>query len=144
MWNFVLFLLLAVAPVSRSEVREHVDLVELNEFHDVAGRHVYDQVIFYEWSPNLNRYHVRAWCLVDDRDLISRRPQRDYRTGLYVVHWQDRDQNILRTITATHYRHSFSQVDPERENKKLLPEAERQALIRRQASKQSVEQEPQQ
>jgi hypothetical protein len=117
--------------IAQPIAHDHVDLVELNAFYDCNGRFVYEQVIFYEWRPDLQRYHVRAWCLVDDRDLLDRRPQRGYRSGLWVVRWQDRDQNVLRTITATHYRRSWSQVDPERANKRLLPESERRALIKR-------------
>lgn len=113
------------------ETQEHVDLVELNEFYDCLGRHVYEQVIFYEWSPSFNRYHVRAWCLVEDRDLVNRRPQRDYRSGLWITHWQDRDANMLRVITATHYRHSWTQIDPERANKKLLDERDRLQFVKR-------------
>jgi hypothetical protein len=131
---FALLLILG----SQSTTHDHCDLAELNSFHDCNGRFVYDQVIFYEWRPDLSRYHVRAWCLVEDRDLVSRRPQRDYRTGLYVTRWQDRDQNVMRTITATHYRQSWTQVDPERANKKILDERDRLQLTKRSVTKQEV------
>lgn len=127
MWNFVLFLLLAVAPVSRSEVREHVDLVELNSFHDASGRFVYDQVIFYEWDHAFARYHVRAWVLSDG----DKQPQRDYRNGLWIVRYTDRDQKLERVITATHFRRSWTQKDPERDDKKHLREEDRHGLIKR-------------
>ena len=126
--NTALFLLqLAIVSIAPNQAREHVDLTELNSFHDCNGRHVYDQVIFYEWSPSLHRYHVRAWVLSDN----DKQPQRDYRTGLWITKYTERDSNLSRTVTSTHYRRSFSQVDPERDNKRLLPEHERHALIRR-------------
>ena len=112
---------------SQSTTHDHCDLAELNSFHDCNGRHVYDQVIFYEWSPSLHRYHVRAWVLCDG----DKQPQRDYRTGLWITKYTDRDSNLSRTVTSTHYRRSWSQIDPERDNKRLLPENERHALIKR-------------
>ena len=104
---------------------EHVDLIETNNFFDCNARYVYTQTIFYEWAPDKSRYHVRAWTLQ------APKPQRDYRSGLYRVSYTDRDQNLYRSVTSTHYRETFSQVDPERANKKLLDERDRVALIKR-------------
>ena len=135
--NFATFVMAVIGTGSAArEVTEHVDLIELNHFHDCLGRHVYDQVIFYEWAPDASRYHVRAWCLIEDRDLINRRPTKRYSDNLYEVQWQDRDQNLLRIITGKHYRESWTQIDPERANKKLLDERERTVLIRRSVNKQ--------
>jgi len=135
--NFATFVMAVIGTGSAArEVTEHVDLIELNHFHDCLGRHVYDQVIFYEWAPDASRYHVRAWCLIEDKDLVNRRPTKRYSDNLYEVQWQDRDQNLLRIITGTHYRESWTQIDPERANKKLLDERERTVLIRRSVNKQ--------
>ncbi len=57
------------------DVTETVDLIELNHFYDDLGRHAYDQVIFYEWSPDYRRFHVIAWCLVEND--LSRMPTRN-------------------------------------------------------------------
>jgi hypothetical protein len=127
----VMLLLLSIAANDSSKANDHVDLVELNSFFDCNGRHVYDQTIFYEWNPSLHRYHVRAWVLSDG----DKQPQRDYRTGLYVTKYTERDSKLERTITSTHYRRSWTQVDPERDNKRLLPENERHALVKRSVSK---------
>jgi hypothetical protein len=127
---FALLLILG----SQSTTHDHCDLAEINSFHDCNGRHVYDQVIFYEWSPSLHRYHVRAWVLSDG----DKQPQRDYRNGLYVTKYTERDTSIERTITSTHFRRSWTQIDPERDNKRLLPENERHALIKRSVTKQEV------
>ena len=63
-------LLMATGPGgSNTVLRESVDLIELNHFYDDLGRHAYDQVIFYEWSEEYCRYHVIAWCLVEDDHL---------------------------------------------------------------------------
>jgi hypothetical protein len=120
-------------------VEESVDLVELNHFHDCLGRHVYDQVIFYEWCPARSLYLVRAWCLVEERDLVNRIPVKNYANDTYIVHWQDRDENLLREITATHYRESWTQIDPERANKKIHDEKLRVSLIKRMKPKSRAE-----
>jgi hypothetical protein len=110
---------------------EQVDLIELNHFHDCLGRHVYDQVIFYEWSAEHLEYHVRAWCLVEDREPENRRPTRSYSDHRYYVRWHDRDQNLNRCVASHHFRETWTQVDPERANKRLLDERMRTALIKR-------------
>lgn len=118
---FALLLILG----TQTTTREHVDLLETNHFHDCNGRYVYTQTIFWEWEPSVCRYHVRAWTLV------APKPQRDYRSGLYRVSYYDQDQNFSRLVTSTHYRETYSQVDPERANKRLLDERDRNALVKR-------------
>lgn len=122
----MLFLLLILfAP--HNAAREHTDLVELNHFYDCNARCVYSQVIFWEWEPSQSRYQVRSWVISEgDKD-----PQRDYRTGLWIVRYTDRDSRLERTITATHFRRSWTQKDPERDDKKHLREEDRHGLIRR-------------
>lgn len=108
-------------------IREEVDLIEVNHFHDDLGRHVYDQVIFYGWSKSSGDYHVRAWCLLDDP---SRWPVKNHKSGFYHVHWFDRDNRLHREVYAKHYNETWTQVDPERVNKRLLDEKFRTALYR--------------
>jgi hypothetical protein len=110
---------------------ESVDLIELNHFHDCTGKHVYDQVIFYEWSIEALAYRVRAWALVEDKDATNRRPIRCYETDMYRVRWHDRDQNIMRCISSRHFRESWTQIDPERANKKIFDERQRVCLTKR-------------
>ncbi len=73
-----LFILLAFVGSNNrlhdmGHVSESVDLIELNHFYDRQGRHVYDQVIFYERLASTGQYRVRAWCLVEDRESLNRR-----------------------------------------------------------------------
>jgi len=125
-------LLLLLMTLSCSELpnscSDHCDLVELNSFHDCTGRHVFDQVIFYEWAPDQSRYHVRAWIISDDDGNAGRRPAKRYRDGLYITRWNE--SGINRVVTATHYRRSWTQIDPERANKKLLDEQDRHQFAR--------------
>jgi hypothetical protein len=126
-------LCLCVFALSSSKVtntaEEYVDLIELNHFYDHQGRHVYDQVIFYEQPPETGRFQVRAWCLIEDRDNLSRRPVKNVETQLYQVDWFDNDQRLVRKITSRSFRESWTQIDPERANKKILEERSRIALV---------------
>ena len=108
---------------------EVVDLIELNHFYDQQGRLVYDQVIFYERAPETGRFQVRAWCLVEDRESLNRRPVKNQQTELYQVDWFDTDQRLHRKITSRLYRESWTQIDPERINKKIHDERLRISMI---------------
>lgn len=109
---------------------QRVDLIELNHCHDDLGRHCYDQVVFYEWSPDYRRYHVVAWCLVDNG--LSRMPTLDRDKQQYVVRWYDRETGRNREIWSPLFRESWSNSDPERANKKLMDEKYRVSLLRQQ------------
>jgi hypothetical protein len=110
-------------------VEEHVDLIELNHFYDHQGRHVYDQVIFYERAADTGKFQVRAWCLVEDRDALNRRPVKDVATQLYHVDWYDNDQKLMRKLSSRLFRESWSQIDPERADKKFHDERSRILLV---------------
>ncbi|GIX00898.1 MAG: hypothetical protein KatS3mg111_4230 [Pirellulaceae bacterium] len=110
-------------------VSERVDLIELNHFYDERGRHAYDQVIFYEWSPDYCRFHVIAWCLVENN--THRMPTRvPGASGDWAVRWLDRDTMVHREVRSRLFRETWSHVDPERANKKLLEEKYRISLLR--------------
>ncbi|MCU0710128.1 MAG: hypothetical protein MUF23_17760 [Pirellula sp.] len=110
-------------------VEESIDLIELNHFYDPCGRHVYDQVIFYHLSPETGKYRVRAWCLVEDRETLSRRPLKDPSTGIVRVEWYDGDHKVIRRLESHIFRESWTQVDPERMDKRHLDERHRLSLV---------------
>lgn len=60
---------------------------------------------------------------------LNRRPVKNAVTGLYRVDWVESNNRVNRTITSRMYRESWTQVDPERENKKAFPESLRIGLI---------------
>ena len=109
-------------------LRQSVDLIELNHFYDDLGRHTYDQVIFYEWSVEYSRYHVIAWCLVEDDQ--SRMPVLLPGGREVQVCWFDRDVKRTREVHSKLYLETWTQTDPERENKKLLDEKFRNTLLK--------------
>lgn len=109
--------------IDPSAARQRVDLIELNHFIDDQGREVFRQVIFYDWSQSRRRYHVRAWRLVKEpREL----PQRRWDPPIHECTWHD--DHLLRQVWAPAFRETWSQRDPERANRKLLPEDQRVPL----------------
>ena len=110
-------------------IEESIDMIELNHFYDPAGRHIYDQVIFYHLAPETGKYRVRAWCLVEDRETLSRRPFRNPATGQVRVDWYDGEHKVLRRLASPIYRESWTQVDPERMDKRFLDERLRLSLV---------------
>ncbi len=108
---------------SPGTVHAEVDLVELNHFLDEHGREVFRQVVFFDWSRRHRQFEVRAWRLIKhDAQLPRRVPG----TNTYIVRWQDK--SISREVRAKSLRETWSQHDPERVNRALVPENERRPL----------------
>lgn len=122
-------LILALLTVGISPVedvpRERVDLIEVNHFHDELGRLVFDQVIFYEWSPEAGRHQVRAWRLLKN---ASQRPRKDFVSGDYVATWHDGD--LYRQVRSPAIRESWTQYDPELVEREFLPKERRVELVK--------------
>ncbi len=127
---FMSVLMTAVVEVPKSsDVFEEVDLIEFNHFYDDLGRHVYDQLIFYEWAPDSKSFVVRAWCLVDEKHAGTVKPWRSWPDESWSVRFLDRENRFYRRISSKQYRETWTQVDPERANRKLVDERMRTALI---------------
>ncbi len=118
-------LLLALGASDRVDqiVADEVDLMEVNHFYDQHGKHVFDQVIFYEWNNADSRYHVRAWRLIKEG---SQYPVRDWLRGGYTATWHD--EGLLRTVRAESIRETWTQHDPEIAEREHLPEGQRRRL----------------
>ena len=59
-------LLVILIDSQRIEHCYHVDVLELNHVYDhVDGCHKFTQVIIWNWKPEVRRYHVEAWWIVD-------------------------------------------------------------------------------
>ena len=105
--------------------RDRIDLIEVNHFHDDQGRLVFDQVIFYEWSPEKGRHQVQAWRLLKS---ASQKPRRDYRTGDYVATWLDGE--TLGEVRAATMRETWTQYDPELVEREHLAKEKRKDLAK--------------
>src|SRR5688500_19986821 len=100
-----------------SVVKDGVDLVELNHYHDARGEHVFDQLILYDGSSQTRRFQVRAWRLIKSD---SQLPRRDFRNGNWLIRWHD--DGVLREVTAASRRETWTQYDPELVERENLPQ----------------------
>lgn len=107
-------------------VKDQVDLVEINHFYDDQGRLVFDQVIYYNWCFQTDRYQVRDWRLLKDPFQI---PLRDWRDGGYSSEWRDpKQRDGLRSVRSTSVRETWTQYDPELEEREVLAQEKRKEL----------------
>ncbi len=125
---FVSLIVLAsgFAPGTQGEsqvISQSVDLIELNHFVDREGREVFRQILFYDWSVTHHRYIVRAWRLVKTESQV---PRRRWAPERYECVWHD--EGKLRKVTAPAFNETWTQYDPERENRKLVAEDQRRPL----------------
>ena len=111
---------------SESVVRDSVDLVEVNHYHDARGEPVFDQLIFYDWSRQKRRFQVRAWRLIKSENQL---PRRDHRDGHWLVRWHD--EGLLREVTAESHRETWTRYDPELVERDFLPQEQRLELSSR-------------
>ena len=114
------------ATPSAKVSEERVDLIEINHFHDDQGRPVFDQIIFYDWSPADQRYQIRDWRLLKNANQV---PLRSTSDGDYVAVWNDfKSRDALRKTQAKLVRESWTQYDPELVEREFLPEGKRRKL----------------
>ena len=103
--------------------RDAADVIELNHFFDGDGRPVFDQVIFWQWHAEEGTFRVRAWRLWKTP---AQTPWRDWLGGGYVMAWFDGDR--LRVVRATSLRETWTQHDPELDDRQFFPVHERRGL----------------
>ncbi|MFN0055816.1 MAG: hypothetical protein ACKV0T_27040 [Planctomycetales bacterium] len=124
--SLTLCLAVCGANVSTKIPEERVDLIEINHFHDDQGRPVFDQIIFYDWSPLDRRYQIRDWRLLKNPNQV---PLRTAREGEYVAVWTDfKSRDAIRKTQAKLLRESWTQYDPELVEREFLPEGKRRKL----------------
>jgi hypothetical protein len=122
--NVYLVVIAALAIVPRDSIAtDTVDVIELNHFFDEEGRPVFDQVIFWEWRQEQEAFHVLAWRLWKSP---AQTPERDWQRGEFRTLWFDADQ--LRDVRATSYRETWTQFDPELEDRQQFPPNRRRGL----------------
>ncbi|EAQ81677.1 hypothetical protein [Blastopirellula marina] len=119
----VSLLLLFMAIPQESAAIDQVDLIEVNHLYDQQGRHVIDQLIFWDWDRD--RFQIRAWRLIKSD---SQLPLRDWNRGGYVCYWRDGQQ--LRKVYAPQRCETWTSYDPEVRQRELLPLEQRAELSR--------------
>ena len=123
MIQFILIALLEVGSLRGSfAIKQNCDMMELNHFYDGKCKHIYDQVIYWRRKPENGKYEVRAWALVEDRESIRNRPIKNVNSGLWESYYKRSGDDYYILITSPIFKESWTQKDPEREDKKNLPE----------------------
>jgi hypothetical protein len=118
-----LFLVLLLLSRSSFELTDHVDLIELNHHYDACGNHSFDQLIFWEIDPATERFWVRAWKMQNDVDAHPLEAN-----GIYQIRITNNGSTTL--VQSRMFRESWTQIDPERANKRLHPEGDRIELAK--------------
>ena len=127
MYAFWLFFSLVAVTSGGTDslvAKQRVDLIELNHFIDDNGRHVFDQVVFYEWVEQRSKFRVIAWRMVKRP---SQLPLRTWDPVGWQCVWKD--EEIMRSITAPAFRETWTQRDPERVNRQFFAESDRPDLV---------------
>ena len=130
MTHFALGMSLIVAtwfndPDDLGIAEDRVDLIEVNHFFDDRGKLVFDQLIYFDWSNEHDRYMVRDWRLLKTP---SQLPIPDGDGGDYVAVWYDGD--LLRVVRCSNLRETWTRYDPELVERDCLPRPQRAELSR--------------
>lgn len=104
---------------------DRVAVIEANHFYDEAGRHVFDQHIYYDACPDTGALRLRDWRLIKSGS------QNCYRApgGMIVSTWWD--DGILRQVQAPEFRETWTQYDPELADRAEWPPEFRRGLTKR-------------
>ena len=123
-WKTAVTLALLSAVPREDIVTDEVDLVEYNHYYDEEARHVFDQLIFYNWSMTEGRFQVRTWRLIRSPVQL---PTRNWHAGGYDVLWTDGE--VTRRVHARALRETWTQHDPEMRERTFLPKDRRQEFV---------------
>jgi hypothetical protein len=102
---------------------DKVELIEFNHFYDEQGRHVFDQMIFYDWSAREMRYQIRDWRLIKN---ANQSPHFDAQRGIYSATWHD--GVTMRQVRGASLTETWTQYDPELIERSHLPKEQRREL----------------
>jgi hypothetical protein len=100
-------------------VAEKVDLIEVNHYYDDRGNRVFDQVIYFDWSPEQFRFTARGYRLIKQETQVPV----PVAPGAYHSIWSDGD--CLRDLRAAVSTETWLQWDPELAERNYLPKSMR-------------------
>lgn len=117
-----LLLLLALPTFPTTQPAVHVGRIEYNHYSSQSGDHVFDQLIFYDWSSQRKRFDVREWRLVRDESMVPRRCRDGWRVVFY-------DNAVRREVHAKSMQETFTKFDPETLERDVLAVDQRLSLF---------------
>ena len=109
-------------------IYDSVDVIEINHCYGSDGEKRFTQTIFWEWKnfyPEGN-YIVVDWRIVKDQP--QPHPRKDYSKGGYTLIWND--QGTWRRVRSVSMRETWTQYDPELDNRQIFPTARRRGLTK--------------
>ena len=106
-------------------LHDDVDVIELNHVFDGDGRHVLSQLIFWEVHARSATENVVAWRLAKSG---QPQPLRDVQQGGCLLLFRDGEH--LRLVRGKRYRETWTQYDPEIDDRRVLPQHRRRELAR--------------
>jgi hypothetical protein len=115
-------ILLSIVP-QPEVVRGSVDRMELNHFYNEEGWYMWTQLIFWDWDKDLARHSVTTYRMVR---VPSMRPTRDHKRGGWVSIWDD--EGVIRVVRSKDFAETWSQHDPEVDDREVLPQQFRRQL----------------
>ena len=110
-------------------LHDSVDVIEINHCYSDKGEKRFTQAIFWRWQnsyPN-GRYVVVDWRML--REDKKPYPRKDYEKNCYYLTWWD--QNFWRRVKSISFKETWTQHDPEVENRKVHPVERRRGLYRK-------------
>lgn len=123
--TFIAAVLLLLVPQPSIIVRDRVDVIEINHFHDDEAKQVFEQLLFWDWCDRRGCLHIADWRL--SKGAI--RPHYDYARGEWLATWTD--GTTLREVKASGFRETWTQHDPELEDRAKWPQERRRKLSSR-------------
>jgi len=123
----------ALCPPLLPVADETIDVIEVNHFYDDSGKHVFDQIIFWEYrraDGAVTTHDCALGRVVQACRFIkcySQMPQRDYGRGCTTTIWHDGD--TLRRVRAACWFETWTQFDPEVANRSVLAQCDRRELL---------------
>lgn len=123
---YAILLSFAATIPNQGFVVDEVELVEWNHYYDGQGRHVFEQLIFWDWNGKKGKHEIVDWRMYKHHGMI---PIKDERDGMYKVIWHDAAHGGgWRRVNAKYFRKTFTQYDPELEERKTLAVGDRRKL----------------
>ena len=99
---------------------EVVDFVEINHVCDENAREIFCQAIYWEFDARSSSFRVRAWRLCKGSQIPRGAPLRAV--------WHDEKTKRLRVSQTRSTRQTWTQHDPEVEDRSVWPQEKRRGL----------------
>ncbi len=120
----ILFSILMLDGFSRHQPQVYrCSVIELNHRYSL-GQHCYTQIIIWKWDEAVGRHDVSAWWLVEP-DKLESLPRR---VGNHWAVDHTSHEGKRFSVRSAIYRETWTDNDPERDNKLVRPEHTRHAL----------------